>query len=256
MNAVGIIPARMGATRFPGKPMATLLGMPMIGHCYHRTRLARGLAATYVATCDEPIASYVRGIGGNAVMTAATHNRATTRTAEALELIERETGECVDVVVMVQGDEPLIAPETISETLHHFADPAVSIVNVMSKLRTLEAFVDKNNVKVVVNRSSDALYFSREPIPSPWRGWEQLPRFMQTGVIAFRRDILLKFNGMQETPLEQHESVDMNRVLEVGGRIRMVPTDTLTIGVDTPEELEEAERHLQTDPFLARYLQL
>lgn len=253
MKAIGIIPARMGATRFPGKPMATLLGMPMIGHCYHRTRLASGLAAAYVATCDEPIASYVQGIGGRAVMTAPTHNRATTRTAEALEIIERETGERIDVVVMVQGDEPLISPETISETLRHFSDPSVSIVNVMSKLRTLEAFVDKNNVKVVVNCNSDALYFSREPIPSPWKGWEPLPRYMQTGIIAFRRDVLLHFNVMQETPLEQHESVDMNRVLETGGRIRMVPIDAFTIGVDTPEELAEAERHLLTDPDLARY---
>jgi len=254
MKAIGIIPARMGATRFPGKPLAAILGMPMIGHCYHRTRLVPGLDAAYVATCDEVIADYVRGIGGKVVMTASSHNRATTRTAEALEIIEKDTGERVDVVVMVQGDEPLISPETIGETLKHFADPMVEIVNVMSKLRTLEAFVDKNNVKVVVNKNSDALYFSREPIPSPWKGWEQLPRYMQTGIIAFRRDVLLRFNAMEETPLEQYESVDMNRVLETGGRIRMVLTDAFTIGVDTAEELVEAEQHLQNDKALSRYL--
>lgn len=256
MKAIGIIPARMGASRFPGKPMAALLGLPMVGHCYHRTRLAPGLNAAYVATCDDIIADYVRGIGGNAVMTATSHNRATTRTAEALEIIERETGERVDIVVMVQGDEPLILPETIGETLVHFADPAVEIVNVMSRLRTLEAFVDKNNVKVVVNRNNDALYFSREAIPSPWKGWEKLPRYMQTGIIAFRRDVLLRFNAMEETPLEQYESVDMNRVLETGGRIRMVLTEALTIGVDTAEELVEAEKHLRNDPALGRYLAL
>lgn len=256
MKAIGIIPARMGASRFPGKPMAALLGLPMVGHCYHRTRLAPGLNAAYVATCDDIIADYVRGIGGNAVMTATSHNRATTRTAEALEIIERETGERVDIVVMVQGDEPLILPETIGETLVHFADPAVEIVNVMSRLRTLEAFVDKNNVKVVVNRNNDALYFSREPIPSPWKGWEKLPRYMQTGIIAFRRNVLLRFNAMEETPLEQYESVDMNRVLETGGRIRMVLTEALTIGVDTAEELAEAEKHLRNDPALGRYLAL
>lgn len=256
MKAIGIIPARMGATRFPGKPLATMLGMPMVGHCYHRTRLAPGLDAAYVATCDEPIADYVRSIGGKVVMTASTHNRATTRTAEALEIIERETGEKVDVVVMVQGDEPLISPETIGETLKHFADPTVEIVNVISKLRTLEAFIDKNNVKVVVDQKGDALYFSREPIPSPWKGWEHLPRYMQTGIIAFRRDVLLRFNAMQETPLEQYESVDMNRVLETGGRIRTVLTEAFTIGVDTAEELAEAEKHLRNDPTLPRYLAL
>lgn len=256
MKTIGIIPARMGATRFPGKPLAKMLDMPMIGHCYHRTRLAPGLDAAYVATCDESIADYVRSIGGNAVMTATSHNRATTRTAEALEIIERETGERIDVVVMVQGDEPLISPETIGETLKHFSDPAVEIVNVMSRLRTLEAFEDKNNVKVVVDLNNDALYFSREAIPSPWKGWEQLPRYMQTGIIAFRRDVLLRFNAMEETPLEQYESVDMNRVLETGGRIRMVLTEAVTIGVDTAEELAEAENHLRNDPALSRYLAL
>lgn len=254
MRAVGIIPARMAATRFPGKPLARILGMPMIGHCYHRTRLASGLDEAFVATCDEEIAEYIRGIGGRVVMTAPTHTRATSRTAEALEILERETGEQVDFVVMVQGDEPLISPESIGATLAHFSDPTVEIANIMSKLATFEAFVDKNNVKVVVNASSDALYFSREPIPSPWKGWEQLPRYMQTGIIAFRREKLLAFIRMDETVLEQCESVDMNRVLENGGRIRMVRSEAATIGVDTPEELAEAEKLLRSDPTVKRYL--
>ncbi len=256
MKAIGIIPARLGATRFPGKPLAILHGMPMIGHCYHRTCLAPGLAAAYVATCDEEIGDYVRGIGGSAVMTSISHTRATTRTAEAVEHIEAETGEHFDIVVMVQGDEPLILPETIAETLGHFNDTAVEIVNIMSRLRTYEQFVDRNNVKVVVNQNNDALYFSREPIPSPWRGVEEVPMYMQTGIIAFRRDALLRFNQMDETRLEQIESVDMNRVLETGGRIRMVLTDSITIGVDTPQELKEAEGLMNADQTLNLYLNL
>ena len=254
MKAIGVIPARMGASRFPGKPLAPLLGMPMVGHCYHRTALALGAEATYVATCDQPIVDYVESIGGQTVMTATSHNRATTRTAEALERIETQSGNQVDVVVMVQGDEPLIPPAAIAETLRHFEDSRVGIVNIMSALSTREAFVDPNNVKVVVNGNSDALYFSREPIPSPWKGWTHLPRFMQTGIIAFRRQALLDFNAMDETPLEQIESVDMNRVLETGGHIRMVPIDTSTIGVDTHEELAEAERRLRDDPAIKDYL--
>ena len=255
MIAIGIIPARMGSSRFPGKPLAELLGMPMVGHCYHRTRLAEGLSGTYVATCDSSIAEYIAEIGGEAVMTASTHNRASTRTAEALTKIEEQIGGMVDVVVMVQGDEPLIPPKTISETLRHFDDPAIDIVNIMSPLRTLESIVDKNNVKVVVNQSFDALYFSREPIPSTWKGLDDTPRFMQTGIIAFRRDVLLRFNATEETPLEVTESVDLNRVLETGGKIRMVPIDASTIGVDTPEELHMAEQLLKEDPALKRYLQ-
>jgi 3-deoxy-manno-octulosonate cytidylyltransferase (CMP-KDO synthetase) len=254
MKAIGIIPARLGATRFPNKPMAKIYGMPMVGHCYHRTRLARGLESVHVATCDEEIAAYIHGIGGSAVMTATSHTRATTRTAEAMQHIEAAIGEHVDVVVMVQGDEPLILPDTIAETLDHFGDSKVEIVNIMSRLGTYERFVDKNNVKVVVDRNNDALYFSREPIPSPWRGLEGVPMFMQTGIIAFRRDILLRFISMTETRLEQIESVDMNRVLENGGRIRMVPTDAFTIGVDTPEELADASELMKNDRVMSDYL--
>jgi 3-deoxy-manno-octulosonate cytidylyltransferase (CMP-KDO synthetase) len=254
MKAIGIIPARLGATRFPNKPMALIHGMPMIGHCYHRTRLSPGLATAYVATCDEEIANYVRSIGGVAVMTATSHTRATTRTAEAMELIEAANEEQVDVVVMVQGDEPLILPETIAETLNHFSDPTVEIVNIMSRLRTYEQFVDKNNVKVVVNHNNDALYFSREPIPSPWRGVEDVPMYMQTGIIAFRREVLLRFNKMAETRLEQIESVDMNRVLELGGKIRMVLTESITIGVDTPQELLDAAELMNSDLTIKKYL--
>jgi 3-deoxy-manno-octulosonate cytidylyltransferase (CMP-KDO synthetase) len=254
VKAIGIIPARLAASRYPNKPMALIHGMPMVGHCYHRTRLAPGLAGAYVATCDPEIAEYVRSIGGRPVMTSTSHTRATTRTAEGMQHIEAATGERIDVVVMVQGDEPLIAPETIAATLDHFSDPSVEIVNIMSRLRTCEQFIDHNNVKVVVDRSSNALYYSREAIPSPWRGLQDVPMYMQTGIIAFRRDALVRFNQTPETRLEQIESVDMNRVLETGGRIRMVLTDAVTIGVDTPQELKDAEELMSHDSTMRRYL--
>ena len=254
MNVIGIIPARMGSSRYPGKPLEKIHGMPMIGHCYHRTAIAPGIDKTYVATCDVEIYDYIISIGGNAIMTANAHTRATTRTAEALEKIEIELGKRVDVVVMVQGDEPLIQPNTNGETIPYFQDQSNNIVNIMSRLPTKEAFVDENNVKVVVNNNKDALYFSREPIPSPWKGWEDIPRYMQTGIIAFRRDTLIDFNAMEETELEQIESVDMNRVLETGGKIRMVLTEAVTIGVDVPEELIAAEQILINDEVMKKYL--
>lgn len=253
MKVIAILPARMGASRFPGKPLYPILGIPMIGHCYFRTCMVPGLAATYVATCDQEIADYVRAIGGKAVMTSSSHNRASDRTAEAMAKIEAETGELVDVVIMVQGDEPLILPDTIGEILRHFDAPDVEIVNIMSRLRTREQFEDKNNVKVVVNQRQDALYFSREPIPSPWKGIDHVPMYMQVGVIAFRRDVLIRFNSMAETVLEKIESVDMNRVLETGGRIRMVLTEAMTIGVDTLQEAEDVARFMQDDSLLAKY---
>jgi 3-deoxy-manno-octulosonate cytidylyltransferase (CMP-KDO synthetase) len=253
MKPIAIIPARMAASRFPRKPMHKIVGIPMIGHCYYRTRMALGSQGTYVATCDQEIADYVGSIGGQAIMTSSLHNRATDRAAEAIGLIEADAGVRFDVVIMVQGDEPLILPSDINAMLAHFDDPAVEIVNLMSRLRTQAQFEDKNNVKVVVDQRMDALYFSREPIPSPWKGVEQVPMYMQVGVIAFRRDVLSRFNSLPESTLEKIESVDMNRVLETGGRIRMVLTDAPMIGVDTPEEAEEVARLIQNDQLFATY---
>lgn len=254
MNVISIIPARMGSSRFPGKPLEKIHGMPMVGHCYHRTVMAPGIDKAYVATCDVEIAEYIQSIGGNVVMTADTHTRATTRTAEALEKIEVETGKLIDIVVMVQGDEPLILPKTIGETIPQFRDQSVNIVNIMSNLETEKSFKDFNNVKVVVDNNNNALYFSREPIPSSWMGWEKIPKYMQTGIIAFRRNTLIDFNAMEETQLEQIESVDMNRVLETGGRIRMVLTEATTIGVDVPEELLTVEKMLINNEIMRSYL--
>jgi 3-deoxy-manno-octulosonate cytidylyltransferase (CMP-KDO synthetase) len=254
MKAIAIVPARMGASRFPNKPLAKILGVPMVGHCYFRTRMCRELFETYVATCDAEIADYVRSVGGKVIMTADTHTRASTRTAEAMLKIEAEIG-AVDVVVMMQGDEPLITADVISEVLRHFADPDVEIVNIMSRIPTVQEFNDKNNVKVVVNKAMDALYMSREPIPSAWKGSEGLPMYMQVGVIGFRRNALIRFNDMSETMLERAESIDMNRVLESGGRIRMVPTQMRTIGVDTPAELAAVAELMKNDPLIATYRQ-
>mgnify|MGYP006083641741 FL=1 len=256
MNVIGIIPARLDASRFPGKPMANIHGMPMVEHCYHRTRLAYGITSVFVATCDDEIAQHINGIGGNSIMTSKSHTRATTRTAEAMQIIEDRIEEKIDIVVMVQGDEPLIKSETIAETLSHFEDPNVNIVNIMSRIDRYEDFIDRNNVKVVVDSNSDALYFSREPIPSPWKGIENLSMYMQTGIIAFRRDSLLKFNSMEETSLEQIESVDMNRVIEMGDSIRMVATEFKTIGVDTPQELKNSEELMRNDLTFAHYQKL
>lgn len=252
MNVIAVLPARMGATRFPGKPLAPLHGIPMIGHCLLRTQMAAGLAGTYVATCDREIAAYVESIGGTAVMTADTHNRATDRTAEATGHIEVLTGKAVDIVIMIQGDEPLVQPADVEAMIGHFTDPSVEIVNLMARIPDEETFRDVNNVKVVTDGAMNALYMSREPIPSAWKGIAA-PRFMQIGAIAFRKPVLDRFNTMPETILEQAESIDMCRVLETGGKIRMVVTEAAMLGVDTPADLAEAERRLEADPLFARY---
>jgi 3-deoxy-manno-octulosonate cytidylyltransferase (CMP-KDO synthetase) len=253
MKTIAVIPARMGSSRFPGKPLADILGLPMIGHVYQRTRLCPGLDAVYVATCDREIFDYVTSIGGRAVMTGSHHERCTTRTAECMEKVEAETGERVQTVVMVQGDEPMVTPGMIELALRPMADPAVRVVNLMARLETAAEFEDPNEVKVVVDQNGDALYFSREPIPSLKKGAQSVDMFKQVCIIPFRRDFLPAFNAMAETPLERAESVDMLRILEHGGKVRMVECAERTLAVDTPGDLARVVEMMREDPLRTKY---
>tara|TARA_Y100001970_G_scaffold61075_1_gene77935 strand:- start:45760 stop:46518 length:759 start_codon:yes stop_codon:yes gene_type:complete len=251
---VAIIPARMNSSRFPGKPLEKIHGMPMIGHCLLRTQLCAELTDTYVATCDNEIYEYVHSVGGKAIMTSDSHDRASDRTAEAMTFIENENGEKVDIVVMVQGDEPMIQPSMIEESLAPFHDSSVQVVNLMSKIESVEEFEDPNEVKVVVDKNSNAMYFSREPIPSRKKGIDDVPMLKQVCIIPFRRDYLLKFNSMNETNLEIIESVDMMRILENGEEVRMVMTDCTSFSVDTLDDLKRVEAAMKNDPLMNTYI--
>ena len=166
MRILAVIPARMASSRFPGKPMALIHGMPMIGHCYCRVQRCEELSDTYVATCDREIFDYIESIGGKAIMTADTHERASDRAAEAMLKIEEQTAEKTDILVMVQGDEPMDTPQMISEALAPmFADDRIDVVNLVSPISSVDEFEDPNTVKVVIDSSGNALYFSREPVP-------------------------------------------------------------------------------------------
>lgn len=210
MNIIAIIPARMGSSRFPGKPLADIHGIPMVGHVTIRTAMCKELSSTWIATCDQVVMDYAASAGLKAVMTADTHVRCTTRTAEAMLKIEEMTGQRADIVVMVQGDEPMITPDMIDAAVEPMLkDPSINVVNLMADLATEEEFEDPNEVKVVTDLNGDALYFSREPIPSRRKGTPHVPMHKQVCIIPFRRDYLLKFNAMDECPLEIIESVDM-----------------------------------------------
>lgn len=254
MNIIAIIPARMGSSRFPGKPMAKIHGIPMIGHCYFRTRMCKELSETYVATCDQEIYDYIESIGGKAVMTSDSHERATDRTAEAMIAVEKASKNKVDIVIMVQGDEPMVTPEMIElSTTPMLKDSSINVVNLMASMKSIEEFEDPNEVKVVVGLDSNALYFSREPIPSLKKGVSDVSMLKQVCIISFRRDYLIKFNSMPETPLEQIESVDMMRILENREKVRMVMTNARTLSVDTPEDLERAVKLMERDELMYKY---
>jgi 3-deoxy-manno-octulosonate cytidylyltransferase (CMP-KDO synthetase) len=231
----------MGSSRFPGKPMAKLLGKPMIGHVYERVARCAVLSQVVVATCDEEIASYVKSIDGRAIMTGNHHERASDRCAEALEIVEREDGVRYDIVVMVQGDEPMTVPEMIDEAVNPMiADPSIQVVNLLGVIATDEEFADRNCIKVVCDRNSNALCFSREPIPTQAR-MTKLTAYKQVCIIPFRRDYLIHYTKMAPSPLEIAESVDMMRILENGDKVRMVPTEHATHAIDTPEDLRRVE---------------
>jgi len=253
-NIIAIIPARMASSRFPGKPMAIIHEVPMIGHVYFRTKMSNLVSQTYVATCDKEIFDYVESIGGKSIMTAETHERATERTAEAMKKIEAETGERVDIVVMVQGDEPMILPEMLDEAVRPLVkEEGVLVSNLVSPLKTREEHDDPNEVKVVMDRNNFALYFSREPIPSWKKGAESVPMLKQVCIIPFHRDFLLKFIEMEATPLEIIESVDMLRVIEHGHQVKMVHTDKATYSVDTFEDLKRVEEFMVNDALMEKY---
>lgn len=254
MNIIGIIPARMASTRFPNKPMAKILGIPMIGHVYYRSSMCKLLNDVWVATCDQEIFDYVMSAGGKAVMTADTHERASDRSAEAMTKIEQETGKKIDIVVMIQGDEPMLFPEMIDLAVKPMIDDtSIDIVNLMGKIKTREEQEDPNTVKVVVDLQGFALYYSREPIPSWKKGAKSVPMLKQVPIIPFKRDFLLKFNRLTPTPLEIVESVDMMRVLEHGYKVKMVLEEFETYGVDTPEDLMKVESVMKRDRLVLNY---
>lgn len=254
MNIIAIIPARMGSSRFPGKPLADIHGLPMVGHVTIRTAMSKSLCATYIATCDQVIMDWAARAGLEAVMTSDTHTRCTDRTAEAMLKIERATGKKADIVVMVQGDEPMVTPGMIDAALAPMLkDPSIQVVNLMADMDSVEEFEDPNEVKVVTDLYDNALYFSREPVPSRKKGVTVVPMRKQVCIIPFRRDYLLHFNSLKETPLEIIESVDMMRILENGDKVRMVPISERTLSVDTQADLEKTREAMKNDTLRLQY---
>ena len=234
---VTIIPARLGSSRFPGKPLAPLLGRPMIEHVWRRASMCAGVAETYVATCDHEIREVAERFGSQVIMTSPLHERAADRIAEAAQHVN------ADIVVMVQGDEPMITPGMISTALGPMLeDRSIDCTNLICRIRDAAEYLDRNTVKVVIDQSGNALYFSRAPIPAiDSSQLETIPVYKQVCVIPFRRKFLADFTRLEPTPLERAESIDMLRALEHGLRVRLVITEAETHAVDTPNDLRLVE---------------
>ena len=241
LSAVVVIPARFHSTRLPGQALADVGGRPMIEHVYRRAVEAPGIDRVIVATDDERIRAVVEAFGGTAVMTSPHHRSGTERVAEVAETLT------CDLVVNVQGDEPLLHPAMIGEAVAPFStDPALQ-VSTLCRRASPDEFRDPNVVKVVRDRQGDALYFSRAGVPFG-RG---LPAnfvpdasFKHIGMYVYRRAFLLTLAAWQPTPLEQAEALEQLRVLEHGYRIRVAETHHDSTGVDTEEDLERVRREV------------
>jgi len=242
-SVLAVIPARFHSTRLPGKILADIAGKPMIEHVYRRAAAASRVHAVLVATDDERIAQAVRSFGGVALMTRADHVSGTDRIAEAVAKLP-----CL-AVVNVQGDEPLIEPDTIDAAIAPIlADTSVEMSTLSRPFQSVEEFKSPHVVKVVTDLTGNALYFSRSPVP--YQRSEGLPGSARAhvGLYVYRRETLLKLAAAPAVPLELEESLEQLRALAHGIRIRVVETRHIAAGVDTAEELERVRQMMMASP--------
>jgi len=244
LKVFGIIPARYASKRFPGKPLVLLGGCTMIEWVYRRASTA--FDTVYVATDDERIAEEVRRFGGKVVLTSPDHPSGTDRCAEALRLIEEETGIKADVVVNVQGDEPFVEPELLSRLASCFDDKKTEIATVVKPFENTVDLFNPNNVKAVTTATGRAIYFSRSPIPyiRDFAQEEWLNRFTfykHLGLYAYRADVLNQLTQLLPSSLEIAESLEQNRWLENDFSIQVIQTKGENIAIDTPEDLINAQ---------------
>lgn len=249
MRIIVGIPVRMGSSRFPGKPLAKIMGMSMVEHVYKRCQLAESIDDLFVAACDDEIRDVVLGFGGKVFMTDKEIPRPGLRVAEACRQQEIADN---DIVVVVQGDEPLIHPDMINLAVAPLVkDPNVQLLTLVAAANETE-WLDPNEVKIVTDLREDILYMTRTPIPSNTRD-RVGPRLKQVAVMPFRKKFLLEFQDMTPTPLEIAESIELLRAVEHGVKVRTALSHYTSISVDTERDRREAEEIMAKDEFYARY---
>ncbi|OGP90353.1 MAG: 3-deoxy-manno-octulosonate cytidylyltransferase [Deltaproteobacteria bacterium RBG_16_48_10] len=248
MKIVAIIPARYGSTRFEGKPLADILGKPMIQWVYEGACQSNLIDKVIVATDDQRIMEAVEQFGGNAVMTSTAHATGSDRVAEVAQKVRAE------IIVNVQGDEPLLRGNIIDKAIRPLLkDSSISLSTLMTRIKEVKDWLNPNVAKVVVDQKGFALYFSRSPIPFPRdlnvekllsassREKSPLPHriFKHIGVYVYRRDFLLRYFKLKHTPLEKLEKLEQLRALENGFSIKVIPVDYKPFSVDTPDDLKK-----------------
>lgn len=238
MKFLGVIPSRYASTRLEGKPLKDICGHTMIEWVYKRTKMSN-LDEVVVATDDERIFKEVEKFGGKAILTRKDHENGTSRIAEVCEKITD-----YDVIVNVQGDEPLIEPDMINSIINSFKeDDSIAMSTLKYKIDTMEEIENPNYVKVITDKKGYALYFSRSVIPYP-RKMDLKNYYKHVGIYGYKRDFVIEYAKMEPTPLEKSESLEQLRALENGYKIKVMETPYKIIGVDTQEELEKVRKYV------------
>ncbi len=251
MKTIALIPARMGSTRLSGKPLADIHGLPMVLHCYFRALMCQNIDDVYIATCDNEIHEASKKYGAKTIDTLKSHDRASDRCAEAVDKIENELDCKFDIVLMLQGDEPMVTPAMIDLAIDGLVSvPEADVANLYSEIKSEKEFDDPNEIKVVSDLDGNALYFSRSAIPSNAKYQDPYQKFKQVCVIPFRRGALSWFYKTDQTFLETVESIDMLRFLESGRKVLMIKTDVVSYAVDTALDLENVRLKMLEDPLL------
>jgi len=238
MKILGVIPARYASTRFPGKPLVIIDGMSMIQRVFVKAKQAASLAGVYVATDDERIFNHVKDFGGDAVMTSPDHQSGTDRCMEVSSLLD----ETYDIVINIQGDEPFIDALEIDKVANCFENNEIQIATLAKKISNIADIFNKNTIKVVLNKDSEALYFSRSPIPFT-RNFEEnnwlnhTTYYKHIGIYAYRTDILAQITKLGQSSLEKAEALEQLRWLENGYKIKVAITEMESFSIDTPEDL-------------------
>jgi len=254
MRIVVGIPVRLGSTRFPGKPLCDILGKPMVEHVYRRCALSRYATDLFVAACDDPIRDRVEAFGGRVIMTDRNIQRPGLRVAAAAETLNLEDD---DIVVVVQGDEPLVHPDMIDLAVQPLVDePDVFVSNLCAELTEGE-WTDPGEIKVVCDLQMNAMYMSRAPIPSTAHEERRARWWKQVCIMPFRWHFMRTFNHeLDPTPLELQESIEMIRALQHGYKVRMVPSSYVSKSVDTDEDRRRAEELMRRDTIYPKYRDL
>ncbi|MGD1846261.1 MAG: 3-deoxy-manno-octulosonate cytidylyltransferase [Salibacteraceae bacterium] len=244
MKTLGIIPARYGSTRFPGKPLADILGKSMIQRVVDQARKSKQLDEVVVATDDTRIEHHVKAFGGNAIMTSDQHPSGTDRCREVLHHFEK-----VDVVVNIQGDEPLIPPEQIDTLVQCFQSQDTQIATLVKPIRSEEILRDVNKPKVLINQKQEAIYFSRTPLPHlkdvPQGEWLKHHAYWQhIGIYAYRSQALKTITQLAPSSFEEAESLEQLRWIQSGFKVRVATTEHTSFPVDTPQDLQRVVDYL------------